>query len=93
MNVQVYDGGLTGDKPDNVPNAVEMICKHSPDHEPRLYYAKDLIHNNMTLFNAIIVTQFKETGRDTILNLDDAADSLLRWCKLADKVGQFKEDK
>ncbi len=91
MNVQVGSGLTPPDKPDSVPDAVEMVCKHSDEEESRRFFAEDLIRDNMPLYVAITDAQFKETGHHLIWDLGLAAKALLRWATFADSIGQFKE--
>jgi hypothetical protein len=90
VSIQVGSGLTPPDSPDNVPDAVEIICKHSQEEESRKFFAEDLIRGNLPLYTAISEATRKENGRDLIWNMEDATKALLRWAKFADDIGQFK---
>lgn len=93
MSIQVGSGLTPSDQPETVPDAVEMICKHSEENEARREFAYGLIRGNIVLYHAITAALIKETGRYHTLDVydvDSAIVALLRWCHFADSIGQFK---
>lgn len=93
MSIQVGSGLTPPDRPETVPDAVELVW-HQLDgrmtRESVLYFAEDLFKENRLLYEAVVKAQFQETGHDFILNVREAAEALVRWADFAESIGQFK---